>query len=104
MRYRGYPIEELAGEASYLDVAHLVLYGELPNQKQSAEWESLIMQNAVIPKGIENVSEAPLPSHTPSSSSQPRACESPELTTDSTMMTWFSFPRPSPPCLRTPTP
>ena len=54
-------------------MAHLVLYGELPNQKQSAEWESLIMQNAVIPKGIENVSEAPPPSHAPSSSSQPRA-------------------------------
>ena len=35
LRYRGYPIEELADGASYLDVAHLVLYGELPNQRQS---------------------------------------------------------------------
>ena len=53
LRYRGYPIEELADGASYLDVAHLVLYGELPNQRQSKDWESTIMANSVIPVGVE---------------------------------------------------
>jgi citrate synthase len=32
--YRGYPIEQLAEQASYLEVAYLILNGELPNQKQ----------------------------------------------------------------------
>ena len=53
LRYRGYPIEELADGASYLDVAHLVLYGELPNQRQSKDWEDTIMANSVIPVGVE---------------------------------------------------
>jgi len=34
LRYRGYPIEELAGNSSFLEVAWLLLYGELPTQAQ----------------------------------------------------------------------
>ena len=36
LRYRGYPIEELAGHASFLDVAYLLLHGELPGKEESA--------------------------------------------------------------------
>src|SRR3979411_3460144 len=38
LRYRGYPIEVLAEKCTYLEVAYLLLYGELPNRKQYEEW------------------------------------------------------------------
>ncbi len=34
LRYRGYPIEEIAEKANFVEVAYLILYGELPNEKQ----------------------------------------------------------------------
>ena len=34
LQYRGYPIEQLANDASFLEVAYLLLYGELPNKKE----------------------------------------------------------------------
>ena len=34
LRYRGYPIEQLAEHCTFLEVAYLLLYGELPNSKQ----------------------------------------------------------------------
>src|SRR4030088_1888677 len=34
LEYRGYPIEQLAEQSSFLDVAYLLLYGELPTQTQ----------------------------------------------------------------------
>src|SRR5678816_3224618 len=34
LRYRGYPIEVLAEKCKYLEVAYLLIYGELPNKKQ----------------------------------------------------------------------
>ena len=38
LRYRGYPIEQLAEQASFLEVAYLLNEGELPNQKQLDTW------------------------------------------------------------------
>ncbi len=38
LEYRGYPIEELAERSNYLEVAYLLIHGELPNQKQLDEW------------------------------------------------------------------
>src|SRR6202011_1242216 len=34
LRYRGYPIEQLAEHSSYLEVAYLLVYGELPTKEQ----------------------------------------------------------------------
>ena len=34
LRYRGYSIEELAAKSTFLEVAHLLIFGELPNKKQ----------------------------------------------------------------------
>ncbi|MHA2276462.1 MAG: citrate/2-methylcitrate synthase, partial [Candidatus Kariarchaeaceae archaeon] len=34
LRYRGYPIEDLANNCSFLEVCYLVIYGELPNKKE----------------------------------------------------------------------
>src|SRR5687768_18530786 len=36
LRYRGYPIEQLAARCDFLEVAHLLIYGELPNEQQLA--------------------------------------------------------------------
>jgi citrate synthase len=36
LRYRGYPIEELAEKARFTEVAFLLIYGQLPNQGQGA--------------------------------------------------------------------
>ena len=38
LRYRGYPIEELAEKSTYLETAYLILHGELPNAQQLEEW------------------------------------------------------------------
>ncbi len=38
LRYRGYPIEQLAEQCTYLEVAYLILHGELPNQAQLRQW------------------------------------------------------------------
>src|SRR5437763_2132840 len=38
LEYRGYPIEQLAEDSTYLEVAYLLIHGELPSQKQLGEW------------------------------------------------------------------
>ena len=38
LRYRGYPIEQLAEHSTYLEVAYLLLYGDLPNEAQLKTW------------------------------------------------------------------
>src|SRR5215475_7432189 len=38
LRYRGYPIEQLAAGSSYLEVAYLILDGELPTDSQLQDW------------------------------------------------------------------
>ena len=38
LRYRGYPIEQLAERSTFMEVSYLVLYGELPNEKQLADF------------------------------------------------------------------
>ena len=45
--YRGYPIEQLAEQSSYLEVAYLLIHGELPDEKQFADWKHEITSNAV---------------------------------------------------------
>src|ERR671926_231585 len=39
LEYRGYPIEQLAAQSSYLEVAYLLVYGELPTAAQLEEWQ-----------------------------------------------------------------
>jgi citrate synthase len=45
LMYRGYPIEQLASSSNHLEVCHLLLHGELPNQAQYAELVSSIQRN-----------------------------------------------------------
>jgi len=49
LEYRGYPIAELAEKSTFLEVAWLLLNGELPNPKQLADWESLITEHRMLP-------------------------------------------------------
>ncbi|HVY81423.1 MAG TPA: citrate synthase [Steroidobacteraceae bacterium] len=46
--YRGYPIEQLAEKSSFMEVAYLLLHGELPNQKQLEEFIGSIRHHTMI--------------------------------------------------------
>jgi len=48
LRYRGYPIEQLAERAQFLEVAYLLIYGELPTSDQYQEFKSDITNHTII--------------------------------------------------------
>ena len=48
LRYRGYPIEELAEKCTFLEVAHLILNGELPDEQQLKDWVSLVKHHTML--------------------------------------------------------
>ncbi|MBX7083330.1 MAG: citrate synthase [Nannocystaceae bacterium] len=48
LRYRGYPIEQLAEQSTYLEVAYLLMHGELPNTQQLGAWEHSIMTHTFV--------------------------------------------------------
>lgn len=52
LRYRGYPIEELAERTSYLEVAYLLIHGELPNKSQLEEWTKSITTHTLVHENI----------------------------------------------------
>jgi citrate synthase len=52
LRYRGYPIEELAERSNYLEVAYLLLHGELPTLGQMDEWVYQITHHTWIHENI----------------------------------------------------
>ena len=58
LRYRGYPIEVLAEKCNYMEVAYLLLYGELPNQKQYDEWCHAITYHTMIHESLKKVMDA----------------------------------------------
>jgi citrate synthase len=55
LSYRGYPVEELAAQASYEEVAYLILHGELPNQAQLDAFQSRLAEHAHLPCEIVDV-------------------------------------------------
>jgi citrate synthase len=52
LRYRGYPIEQLAESSTYLEVAYLLLNGELPTTEQYAAWEQEITLHTFIHENV----------------------------------------------------
>ena len=52
LRYRGYPIEQLAEKASFLEVAYLLCEGELPNKEQLTKWEEEIKFHTYVHTNI----------------------------------------------------
>src|SRR5579859_1506736 len=57
LRYRGYPIEELAEKSNYLEVAYLIVKGELPDRKHYAAWESNIKTHTMVHENIKKFME-----------------------------------------------
>jgi citrate synthase len=52
LRYRGYPIEQLAEHSTYLEVAYLLLHGELPTTGQFDEWRNEVTMHTFIHENV----------------------------------------------------
>ena len=57
LRYRGYPIEELAEKSNYLEVAYLIVKGELPDREHYARWEHNIKIHTMVHENIKKFME-----------------------------------------------
>ncbi len=55
LRYRGYPIEQLAGQKSFVETAYLLIYGQLPNPTELADWEERISRHTLIHEDLKNI-------------------------------------------------
>ena len=64
LRYRGYPIEELAEQSSFLETTYLLLYGDLPTADQLAGFEERITYHTLLHEDIRHMYRAfPLAAH-----------------------------------------
>ena len=64
LRYRGYPIEQLAEKSSFLETSYLVLEGELPTKAQLVEFEAEITYHTLIHEDLRHMYQAfPLKAH-----------------------------------------
>jgi citrate synthase len=52
LRYRGYPIEQLAESCTFLEVAYLLLFGNLPNGAELADWESKVKHHTMVHENV----------------------------------------------------
>jgi citrate synthase len=48
LRYRGYPIEDLAENCTFLEVAYLILFGELPTESELQNWSNEITHHRML--------------------------------------------------------
>ena len=55
LRYRGYPIEQLAEKSSYLETAYLILSGELPTKAQHDEWVFDITHHTMVHENVKDL-------------------------------------------------
>ena len=58
LRYRGYAIEELAENASFLEVAYLLIYGELPNTEELAYFTDSITHHTLLHENMKRFFDA----------------------------------------------
>jgi citrate synthase len=58
LRYRGYPIEQVAKKSTFLEVAYLVLFGELPTQEQLDEWVDEITHHTFLHENLKSLMQA----------------------------------------------
>ena len=58
LEYRGYPIEELAARATHLEVAYLLLKGELPTADELAEWDEQINKHRFVHENVRSIIQA----------------------------------------------
>jgi citrate synthase len=57
LHYRGYPIEQLAEKASFLEVSYLLLFGELPNAKELNDFENQIRYHSLVHEDMKHFFE-----------------------------------------------
>ena len=55
LRYRGYPIEELAEHSTFLEVSYLLIHGEMPNETQGREWVDAITHHTLLHENIKKL-------------------------------------------------
>jgi len=55
LRYRGYSIEELADKASFLEVAYLIIFGELPKQAELEKFENDIRKHTLVNEEMKSI-------------------------------------------------
>ena len=58
LRYRGYPIEQLAESSSQLEVSKLLIDGELPNNEELKKWVADVKEHNSVPADINNIIKA----------------------------------------------
>ncbi|KAF3116008.1 hypothetical protein TWF103_010233 [Orbilia oligospora] len=58
LMHRGYPIEQLAEKSNFLEVAYLLIYGELPNRPQSERWQWEIMHHTFLSDDLSRMMQA----------------------------------------------
>jgi citrate synthase len=58
LEYRGYPVEQLADKCNFLEVAYLILFGELPNKEQLGEWTYDITHHTFVHENIKTLMQA----------------------------------------------
>jgi citrate synthase len=54
LRYRGYPIEQLAERSSFLEVCYLLMYGELPSAAAFEEFQDRVTRHTLVHEGLKN--------------------------------------------------
>jgi len=54
LMYRGYPIEQLAEHSSFIEVAYLMLYGDLPNLEQLKDFENIILHHSMLNEALKS--------------------------------------------------
>src|SRR5580693_2032724 len=52
LEYRGYPIEQLAEQSSYLEVAYLLVHGELPTNEEFDRWRYLVTNHTFVHENV----------------------------------------------------
>jgi citrate synthase len=58
LRYRGYPIEQLAGQSTFLEVAYLLIYGNMPTPTQLEDFDNRIRRHTLIHEDLKNLFHA----------------------------------------------
>ena len=58
LRYRGYPIEQLAAKKSFTEVAYLLIYGELPSKNDAENFEDNISRHTLLHEDLKNLFHA----------------------------------------------
>ena len=58
LRYRGYPIEELAENSSFLEVSYLLIYGELPSKQQLENFEFNVKRHTMLHEDVRHIYQA----------------------------------------------